>query len=292
MDFNYSDEVINLRKKKVKIDPIRRKGGWVPEDHDSAFMNEGAVMGIVVPVLKGDILVDPLIGFTKNDRELLAKDLGLEDDREFNVHSKKNYWRGNTVNVNRDGLNLDLSLLSDFVQYLILKAASEQVSPTWADRFDKGTCKFAIVEQGEEIKSEVLKIDDKKKAFKLFDRIDHSVEKMKDFLYVYYLHKKEYHSKRPPTDASLEWLKKEVGGILEDDLHVFLQILSDKRYDVKLLVQKAVNCGALLRDRHLYFVPGADKPIGVLEELIDYIDDPRNQEFEMKLMQQIENVGG
>lgn len=288
----YSKKIRELRKKKVIIRPIRRKGGWVPETHDSSFMNDGANMGIVVPVTHGNVIVDPLYDFVKDDeyddKKLFAREIGVEDETRLNVHVKKNYWVGNTVSLNRNGLTLELSNPIDFIKYIILRSDTARIAPNWKSRFEKGTYKFAMVAEGEEIEAKVTKVDDVKEAYKLFGKIDYSVTKMKDFLYVYYLIKKE--AKKPPREASVEWLKAELGRIIDEDLQLFLEILKDKAYDTKLLIQKSTNCGALIRKKHLYYVPGADKPVGVLDDVIEFINDSRNQDFEMKLIQQVENT--
>ena len=88
----YSKQLTALRQKKYVVRPIRRKGGWVPPDHDSAFMNEGSKMGIVVPVKAGNVLVDPFVfgpkptdRFTDEDVKLLASELGLADEKYLNI---------------------------------------------------------------------------------------------------------------------------------------------------------------------------------------------------------------
>jgi len=284
----YSKKVQELREKRYVVRPIRRKGGWVPPDHDSAFMNDGARQGYVVPVLPGNVLVDPLKDFTSEDKVSLAEELGLENAQVFNVHTKKNFWRGNTVYLDRNGLHLNCENPADFVKYLILKSDSENIAPNWASRFDKGTYKFALCEEGEELLDKVSNLEDKKNAYIYLSKIDKSVDKMKDFLYVYYLTKKD--AKRPPRAASVDWLKQELGRIIEDDLATYLSIANDKDYNVKLLIQKSIEVGALYRDRHNYSMPGADKPIGVLEDLIAFLDDTKNQEVKIKLLHQIENT--
>jgi hypothetical protein len=289
----YSTAVAKLRKEKFKIVPVKRKGGWVPEFHDSAFMNDGSKIGIVVPVLPGNILKEPLVIDGKKmeaeDRKTLAIELGLETAEIFNVYSPKNFWRGRTVNLNRNGLHLDCSRVEHFIDYLILASDSDRISPTWDERFDKGTYKFAIVGEGQEIVEKVTRTEDMKQAYKAFGRMDSSADKMKDFLFVYYLHKKK--AKRPPRDASVDWLKAEIQKIIDEDLTLFLEITSDSGYDTKLLITKSVDSGALTRERHQYFIPGDEKPIGTLAEIIDFLDDDRNQEVKMKLIHHVENTG-
>ena len=289
----YSASVKKLRMQKYKVIPIKRKGGWVPETHDSAFMNEGAKMGVVVPVLPGNILVEPLRyedgeRWSNEDRKALADELGLEGPEQFNVHAAKNYWRGNTVDVDRRGHYLDCSKVEDFIKYLILISDSDRISPNWAKRFEKGTYKFAIIGEGQEIEENVTRTEDMKKAYTLFGRMDSSAEKMKDFLFVYYLQRKE--AKRPPRDAGVDWLKAEIQKVVDTDLTMFLEINSDEKYDTKLLIIKSVESGALKRERHQYFIPGDEKPIGTIDQMIAFLDDDRNQEVKMKMLVHVDNT--
>lgn len=285
----YSKKVQALRNKKVVVTPIHRSGGWVPEKHDSSFMNDGSSISIVVPNRgSGHTLVDPLAepGFTDEDRELLANELGLEGPVELSVFRKKNFWTNNNVPLDRNGLHLRLSELDDFVKYLILRSDKDRISPSWAERFDTGTRKFALVEDGEALEDNVSNLENKKNAYLHLSKLEKSVDKMTDFLYVYYIEKRD--AKKPPRTASVKWLKNEIGRIIEDDIKVYLKIVDDKDYEDKLLIQKAVANGALLRDRHEYRLPGSDRPIGVLEDVLVLLSDPKNQELKMKLMNQIE----
>lgn len=289
----YSKQVNALREKRYVVRPIRRKGGWVSPDHDSAFMNDGSRIGIVVPVLPGNILKDPFVfgtrptdRFTKDDIIKFANELGLADATTLNVHVPKGYWRKKTVYLDRNGKFLNLSEINDLVTFLILKSDSERIASNWTERFDKGTYKFALVEEGEELTDKVSDLEDKKNAYIHLSKIDHSADKMSDFLYVYYLTKKE--AKRAPSNATLDWYKNELGRIINDDLDTFNSILNDVNYNLKLLIQRSVNNGSLIRNKYLYSVPGAEKPIGTLEDLIEHLDDPRNQDLRIKLMHQLE----
>ncbi len=288
----YSKKVDSLRNSKVVVRPIRRQGGWVGMDHDSSFMNDGASIGIVVPQMESGYLVDPLTfikgEFDDKDREFLAKELGLQDISPLNTYVKKNYWVGNTVLLDRNGLYLDLSKIPDFVKFLILRSDSERIAPTWGERFEKGTYKFAICEEGVEIQDKVSNLEEKKMAYAHLGKIDTNNEKMLDFLYVYYLTKKD--SKRPPRTADSKWLKNEIGRIIEDDIKMFLSILEDENYNLKLLIQRSVEVGAIKRDKHEYTFPGADRPVGVMEDLIAYLDDPKNQDVKVKLLNLVETT--
>jgi len=293
---NYSKKIKALREKKVTVRPIRRKGGWVTPDHDSAFLNEGSARNYTVPAKSGGSLVNPCPDFVQDkdkkidDWQTLADELGLEHVRVLNPNTKKdNFWKNpseTTIKLDRNGKHLNLSVTQDFIDYLVLRSNSHMIAPCWAERFESGEYMFALVEEGEEMVDKVSNIEEKKTAYGYLGKIDKSAEKMTDFLYVYYLRKKE--AKRPPRNGTVDWLKGEIGTIIETDLKIFLEILDDDDYILKLLIQRSVETGALLKDKHVYSLPGADEPIGVLEDLVDFLDDPKNQQVRMKLMHHVE----
>lgn len=292
----------DLREKKYVARPIQRKGGWVPAEHDSAFINDGAKKGFVVPVIEGNVMKnpfrrirkdpnDPLIGkvffdFNKEEIESLADELGIEIQK-MNANVKKNYWTNRNIFLDKNGKHLDLKDSNDFINFLILASDEENIALGWGNRFEKGTYLFALCEASEELVDKVSNLEEKMKAYNYLDKIKGSAEKMKDFLYVYYVTKKD--ARKPPATANVDWLKGEIGRIIEDDMKIYLDIISDKDYNIKLLIQKSVEVGALQRNKHNYSLPGADRPIGVLEDVIEYLDNPKNQDVRMKLMHQVED---
>jgi len=290
-----------LRELNFVVRPIKRDGGWVHPDHDSAFINDGAKKGIVVPVMAGNILKnpfkrvrrdpdDPQIGMpyfelSENDVQELADELGL-DVKELNPNTRRNYWKNRAVNLDRNGLHLNLSEVDNFINFLILASDEENIALGWSNRYAKGTYLFALCESTEELVDKVSNLEERMKAYNYLDKIKGSAEKMRDLLYVYYINTKD--ARKPPQTGDVDWLKNEIGRIIEDDLKNFLIIINDKDYLVKLLIQKSVEKGALLRVKHNYMLPGDDKPIGTLDDMISYLDDPKNQDVRMKLKHHLE----
>ena len=294
--YGYSKEILKLRKRKVSVKPIHRDGGWVASNHDSAFLNDGAVRDYTVPSkARGRVLVNPCPDFVQekdgktDDWQALADELGLESVRDLNPNTRKGFWMReaeSTVKMDKRGKFLNLKETRDFVEYLVLRSNSHLIAPTWATRFDNGEFMFALVEEGEEIIDNVSNLEENKKAYAYLDKIDSSAVKMTDFLYVYYLTKKE--AKKPPRNGTIDWLKAEIGKIIKNDLNTYLTILDDPDYNLKLLIQRSVDSGALLKDRHIYSFPGADESVGNLEQLIEFLDDEKNQTERMKLMKMVE----
>ena len=278
-----------LRTGIVKVLPIRRSSDWLPENSDSAFMNTGAKVEYVVPRLqRSGQLVDPLSDITDAQKSQLARELGFKDESSLNIMKlgKENFWINKAVVLDKDGKFLDLSSPADFINYKILEVNLEAIAPSWEERYNKGTFKFAIVFEDEEAKIKNLKIDTKKEAYMSFGKIDGSVKKLSDFLWIHYLTNKE--GKRLPNNPTLDYLRSEVGRIIEERPGEFLSIITDPAFDTKALIQKAINIGLIQRDGMTFKIFGEDTSNNSLEELIVYLLDERNNNIRISLIGKIE----
>jgi len=95
-------------------------------------------------------------------------------------------------------------------------------------------------------------------------------------------------AQRPPIDAPIDWLYKEIGKIIDYDADLFLSVAEDDSYVYKVLIMKALNIGALARSGDTYKFPGANRPIGTVDQMVNYLQDDRHQEDLLKLKTQIE----
>ena len=278
-----------IRSGIVKILPVKRSSDWLPENADSVFMNTGAKVEYVVPRLqRSGSLIDPLSDLTDDQKNLIAKQLGFKDSDGLNImkKEKENYWINRSVNIDKNGKFLDLSNISDFISFKILEVNAEYIAPSWEERYNKGTYKFAIVFEDEEAKMKNLKIDTKKEAYMLFGKIDGSVKKLSDVLWIHYLTSKE--GKRLPNNPTLEYLKSEVGRIIEERPGEFMSIVSDPNFETKALIQKSINIGLIQRDGQMFKIFGEDTTRNTLDGLIDYLLDERNNNIRISLIGKIE----
>jgi len=277
-----------LRSGKVKVLPVKRSSDWLPENADSAFMNTGAKIEYVVPRLRSGQLVDPLADLTEDNKSHLAKQLGMKDSSDLNVNKreKENFWINKPVLLDKNGRHLDLSVTSDFIDYKILEVNMEYIAPTWEERYNKGTYKFVLVFEEEEEKIKNLKLDSKKEAYMLFGKIDGSVRKLSDFLWIYYLTNKD--GKRLPNNPSLEYLRGEVGRIIEEKPGEFLSIVTDNLFDTKALIQKSINLGLIQRDGSTFKVFGEESSKNTLDGLINWLSDERNNNIRISLLGRID----
>ena len=280
-----------LRTGKVKVEPIRRSSDWLPEESDSAFMNTGAKVEYVVPRLaRSGQLMDPLGDLSLQEKEIVAKELGFKtaDDLNVNKKEKENFWINRPVYVDKNGKFLDLSNIGDFISYKILEVNLESIAPSFVNRYDKGTYKFALVFDDEVDKIKSNKIDAKKEAYMLFGRIDGSAKKMSDFLWIYYLTDKE--AKRLPNNPSVDFLRQEVGRIIEEKTGTFLSIMTDTEFETKVLIQKAINNGFINRDGQLFSIFGEPTSRNTLEGLIEYLKDERNNNQRLSLIGKLDAI--
>jgi hypothetical protein len=280
-----------LRTGKVKVEPIKRSSDWLPAESDSAFMNTGAKIEYVVPRLqRSGMLLDPLDDLTNEEKDKVARELGFKnaDDLNINKKEKENFWINRTVFVDKNGKFLDLSNIGDFISYKILEVNLETIAPSFTERYEKGTYKFALVFEAEEDKLKNTKVDAKKDAYMLFGKIDGSAKKMSDFLWIYYLTDKE--AKRLPNNPSIDYLRGEIGRIIEERTGTFLSIMTDPDFESKVLVQKAINNGFIHRDGQTFTVFGEPTSKNTLEGLINYLKDERNNNIRLSLIGRLDSL--
>jgi hypothetical protein len=280
-----------LRTGKVKVEPIKRSSDWLPAESDSAFMNTGAKIEYVVPRLqRSGMLLDPLDDLTNEEKDKVARELGFKnaDDLNINKKEKENFWINRTVFVDKNGKFLDLSNIGDFISYKILEVNLETIAPSFTDRYEKGTYKFALVFEAEEDKLKNTKVDAKRDAYMLFGKIDGSAKKMSDFLWIYYLTDKE--AKRLPNNPGVDYLRGEIGRVIEERTGTFLSIMTDPEFESKVLIQKAINNGFIHRDGQTFTVFGEPTSKNTLEGLINYLKDERNNNIRLSLIGRLDTL--
>jgi hypothetical protein len=276
-----------LTDEQVTVRPIRRLSDWLPENHDSAFMNDGASWSLCVPTYSDKrALVDPLKGLTIAQKEDLANQMGLENPAQFNVYRSENYWRTFEVKIDRNGRQLDLSDPYDYITYRVLLCNTTWIAPTYEMRNMKQTYKFALQHETDKLNTEVTQVNKKEKSYLALSKMSGSREMMSNFMWAHYLQVKT--AQRPPIDAPADWLKTEIGKIIEHDADMFLKIAEDEGYPYKVLVMKALNVGALARVGDQYMFPGAERPVGSLDQMVNHLMDQRNQGDLLKLKTQVE----
>ena len=281
-----------IKARKVKVKVVRREGGWLPSDHEASVMVEGAERTFCVPGSESTgQLVNPLEGLSPEQLDTLAKRVGLEGGESFNIHLKKdkNYWHRFGVKLDRNGLMLDLGKPIEFLKWCVLRSDTDNISPTWKDRLQRGTYQYALVEQDEESVSKLKKADEVKEAYLFYGRLSISDSQMRDFLFAYYLDYKNVGAQKPSKQATTKWLKEQIVDLIENHRDRFLELANDPTYETKLLIKRAVDAKIVTVQNKKYYIPNRDEPVGHMTALIKYLDDDENQEDRIEIMAQLNN---
>jgi hypothetical protein len=295
-----------LPKRKVLIKPIIREGKWLGKGHSGNFMYDNTKLYFTVPMSSSTgQLIDPL---TKEEREFFENRAKSGMDftpGDLSVYKKPNpregfvpYWYGyqymvlkNQGVVNEDTVlaTLDLSKPEDYIAFKVLMVNSGNagtVAPEWGKRFDQGTYRIVLVEEGYKVEELVSRSSKLGKAYRFFDTINKSQLKMYEFLSIYWLENRK--ASRPSEDSKIEWLTAEIQKLIDNDLETFLKMI-ETDYEEKLLIHNGMKCGAITRTGST-FVNIDGNPVGnSITEAILYYKDERHQEEKLKLLALIDN---
>ena len=278
-----------LPDKQVMVVPVRRKGGWLPDGHAASFLHNQAYWDFTVKEnLNTGSFIDPL---TKEEKAFFESDeAGLSLKKgDLNVHKKENnYWDDFHVKLRDEVRPLDLSNAKDYLIYKVLLTNDGHIAPSAAEKFKKGTYKFAIVEEGHNNEERVTAASNKKEAYRFFGKIDNSSEKMKDFLSVYYTMKPG--GKQVAPNAKQDFLIAEIEKIVEGDLTTFLKLAKDVNYDKKVLIHNALQARALKREGMTFTTPEGVEIGTTLETVIAFMDNPVNSEEVIRIKSRIETA--
>jgi hypothetical protein len=121
----------------------------------------------------------------------------------------------------------------------------------------------------------------------MFGKIDGSIKKLSDVLWIYYLLNKE--GKRLPNNPTLDYLRGEVGRLIDEKPGDFLAIVTDPNFETKALIQRAINLGLIQRDGMTFKVFNEESSKNTLDGLIGWLLDDRNNNVRIAMIGKIES---
>jgi hypothetical protein len=236
-----------LKEGKKVLKPILKAGKMVTDPkHIGYFMWEGASITFVLPVDRRGVLVTPF----KNDEERLFFESVLNLDLNTNKKDNKFWTDEMKVRVSKDdnlmttGIPFDMSDPMDNLRSRVL-GLQDEVANSVEEREQNPHKKFLLIDIDEQDKNSNKDIDESIEIFTFFGNIKDSVKKMKEFLSIYINNKKL--NKDVPTDATSEWLIREINELIKTDKKSFMEIAKDPDYEVKGIITKAVKTGAIVK---------------------------------------------
>lgn len=250
-----------LPNKKVILKPTPREGQIVSDPkHKLYFLAEDAVSEWMLPI-SGNTgrLID--VFESLEEREFFENLLDVDLNPLNNGTSKVNFWHTFRVRITRtpnlleDGVTFDLSNPIDNLKVKVLKR-QEDIAPSWDKRKKHPKFRWVLVDETQEYVTKASSADDLAEAYAHFASIKHSETKMIEFLRIYGASNNK--KKIVPKDAKLEFLKGEVSNIINSDIKGYLSTVKNGDFEIKILLENALQVGAVEDKYNQYVLPGGD----------------------------------
>lgn len=214
-------------------------------------------------------------------KEFFERELGC--DLNTTLEPEKNFWRTDKrgrVTITKKGLTLNLNQPLDMLKYLILLSNKMLIAPSFEDATLKATYEFMLVDENKLTSRTVETGRTKAKAFTQFGIITSSREKMIGFI--------KSLGRVLPARATDEFLESEILKVLENSPEAFLAIVEDPNYDRKIFIQQGVDCGAILKKANNRYTLDNGVELGDLNDTLNYLGNPENQEVRLRIKSRIE----
>ena len=257
----------SVKKDKVTLKPIK-KHGWLPDNHDGSIRYSKCFERLTVQAQKGTGVLNT--GMTEEDEVRLETKMHMSPGTLSKYN--RDYWTMFKVDVPKDGLVLDLTNPEDEVKYLVLKA-HQRVANSEMERFDSPFAEYVMTSQEQEAKVENQKSKLKRQAYKLFSGM--STSEMKDVLKVI--------GRRVGDDASVDFVEAQLDKYLTDDPKAFIDTVNDPTFKMRAFIDDCLSSRVLVKSGTKYQLPGGDTVGFTLEQTIEYLQNPDNQEVYLDL---------
>lgn len=214
-------------------------------------------------------------------KEFFEKELGV--DLNPTSEADKNFWRSDRrgrVVITKEGMTLNLNHSLDMLKYLILISNRMLISPSYDERTLKATYEFMIVDESKVTSQKLEEANVKSQAYIKFAEVTNSRASIIGFI--------KSLGRTIPATASDEWLKGEVLNVVDNSPKYFLEVVDHPQYNERIFVQEAIEAGAIIRKGEKRYVLDNGAELGDLNDTINYLLNPDNQESKMRIKGKIE----
>ena len=259
--------VINTTPDQITLKPIK-KNGWLPDDHDGSIRYSKCFERLTVQAMKGSGVLNT--GLTEEDERRLEDKMNMSPGTLSRYN--KDYWTMFRIDVPKQGVILNLAYPEDELKYLVLKA-HQRVANSEMERFDSPFAEYVMTSQEQEAKVENKKSKLKRKAYKVFSNMN--TTEMRDVLKVM--------GKRAGDDASVDFVESQLDKIVTDNPENFLSTVEDPTFKMRAFIDDCTSSRVLIKNGTKYQLPGGDTVGFTLEQTIEYLQNPDNQEVYLDL---------
>ena len=259
--------ITNNTPDQVTLKPIK-KNGWFPDDHDGSIRYSKCFERLTVQAMKGSGVLNT--GLTEEDERRLEDKMNMSPGTLSRYN--KDYWTMFRIDVPKQGVVLNLAYPEDELKYLVLKA-HQRVANSEMERFDSPFAEYVMTSQEQEAKVENKKSKLKRKAYKVFSNMN--TTEMRDVLKVM--------GKRAGDDASVDFVESQLDKIVTDNPENFLSTVEDPTFKMRAFIDDCTSSRVLIKNGTKYQLPGGDTVGFTLEQTIEYLQNPDNQEVYLDL---------
>lgn len=280
-----------VKNEIVDVKPIVRERPFFKKGHDGEFMYTGTHKTYQLPYSNQTRSYVQIFSDSK-EQEAFEVYLSLPEGA-LNVNNRNSeFWLKFTIQVTKEGKQLDLSIPAHVLEYKVLKANVKRIAPDWASRHKPGL-EFALVNE-----TQINEDDNKRAAFfekamDEFTKIRKSNSKMYNVLRL--LDKKIASEYIDRTD----FLKTELLKIIEQrekprgdssikTVYDFLKVVEDSRFDTKVLIYDAMDAKEVIMRDGVFKIDVTGSVMGKsIQQAAEWLDDLANQEDKIILQQRI-----
>lgn len=252
---------------KVTLKPIK-KHGWLPDDHDGSLRYSKCFERLTVQATKGTGILNT--GLTEADEQRLERKMHMSPGTLSKYN--RDYWTMFKIDVPSEGISLDTNSPEDEVKYLVLKA-HQRVANSEMERFDTPFAEYVMTSVEQEAKMENKKSKLKRRAYKVFSNM--STTEMADVLKVM--------GKRAGDTASVDFIESQLDKIVTEDPQTFINTVEDPTFKMRAFIDDCISSRVLVKNGTKYQLPGGDIVGYTLEQAIEYLQNPDNQEVYLDL---------
>ncbi len=275
----------NLPQKTLKVKYIKKRQGMaqgVTDDHViSGGLLEGATRSFPVAMTRTGALKNVL---SKSEMEFFKK---LMPEENFSVYGK--FWKDRRVKLKKQDTILDLSTPDGFLDYKVLLTWNQVIASSYSVYKNQPSPAYQFyIEDNAEIEN-VQKnlVEIKQKAYRLFAGIDQDKETMSAVLFLI--------GGKRVSSTKIDYLRSQVGLIVDKKPEKFNNLLEDDHFKTKCLVASAERLGVIKKSNSDY-VTAEGQPLtnkgktGTVANIVEYLNDPINNEVRELLVSRVENA--
>lgn len=272
-----------LKNQKIIVRFIPKKRGFItdPKHVLSGGMSNNAVRKFSLPKLTSGLYKNPL---TNDEKRFLEYILNLEDNALSIYKKKDNFWDDSNSNgisqvslYKQDNI-FDLSNPTDYIKYKILLANNNTICPSLQELQDKpkATYQFYIVNEEDEVKSARKDMSIIQQCYMEFGKIQEDKATLKFIV--------EYLTNKPVSPTTkLEWLQAKTNELIQADKKLFLQTITDKLLNTKVLISRAIEAGIISYKGNQLYLREDNSPLcdygkePTFTVAAEYLNQPKNQ---------------